>query len=103
VSRFLVSDDVAHLDVVIERSHGRAVLSLSGELDMSSRERFVDAVQSEGVGDVVVDLGGLVFMDCRGYGGLVQARHSVSAMTIRNEVGQPAALIALIRAMEAGR
>jgi len=88
-------------DVMVERTAGRAVIVLSGDLDLASRHQFLDAFRSEGVDDVVVvDLGGFDFMDCRGYRGIVEPRLEFPSAAVRNAVGQPAHLIEMIRTMD---
>ena len=87
-------------DVMIERTEGRAVIAVSGDLDVASRPRFLAACRSGGVDDVIVDLGALEFMDCRGYSGLVEARLQCPSAAVRNAVGQPAHLIEMIRMMD---
>jgi anti-anti-sigma regulatory factor len=50
---------------------------------------------------VVVDLAETTFMDCCGYGGLVAARLVLEqrggSLTVRNQTGQPARVLALLR------
>ncbi len=47
----------------------------------------------------------MTFMDCRGYGGLVAARQALQqeggSLTLRNQSGQPAALLGLLSLLEA--
>lgn len=94
------SGSATAFDVMIERTEGRAVIALSGDLDVASRPQFLAACRSGGVDDVIVDLGGLGFMDCCGYSGLIQARLEIPSASVRNAVGQPAHLISMLRMME---
>lgn len=93
------SANLTGFEVMIERTANRAVVALFGELDLASRARFLDACASAGVGDVVVDLRGLEFMDCCGYSGIVQAQVELPSAVVCNAVGQPADLLELIRSM----
>jgi anti-sigma B factor antagonist len=65
--------------LVIERSTHDDVttLTLAGELDLASApalERELAAVESEGAKHVVIDLGGVGFMDSTGLQALLRAR-----------------------------
>ena len=78
----------------------RRTLRVGGELDISSRAELVDACSAGTHGDTVIDLGTLTFMDCGGYSSLMSIRGNAEAngrkVTIRNSVGQPAWLMALV-------
>ena len=79
---------------------GRSVL-ISGELDFASRCILFDAcLEGRTRPRVTIDMGGLTFMDCAGYGGLVAVRLVLeergALLTITNQVGQPARLLDMI-------
>ena len=97
----LVPSSVSGFDVMIERIGRRAVIALFGDLDLATRHQVLDACRTGGGDDeVVVDLGGLEFMDCGGYSGIVEVRLEFPSAAVRNAVGQPAHLIEMIRVME---
>lgn len=81
---------------------GRTVL-LVGVLDISTRDVAVQACLGPADQDVVVDLGGLTFMDCAGYAGIVMARDALGrrgrTLTIQNQADEPARLITLVDAL----
>jgi anti-anti-sigma factor len=88
--------------IVVEA--GRRVLYVSGDLDLSTRERLAAACL-DGDGVDVIDLTSVAFMDCAAYGALVSARAAIEirggALDVRNAHGQPAALLALIAKTDA--
>jgi anti-anti-sigma factor len=81
---------------------GPRIVRLHGELDVSNEDLVTQACIAPGVTDVVVDLSGLRFMSCSGYGALISARRTLEAregsLRMRSERGQPRRLIALIAA-----
>jgi anti-anti-sigma factor len=78
----------------------RRVIRLGGELDLASRAELADTCSAGSHADTIIDLGTLTFMDCGGYSSLMRIRQSAEAngrtVTIRNPVGQPALLMALV-------
>jgi anti-sigma B factor antagonist len=78
------------LRIEVRHDPSRAVLSLSGELDMASAELLAQALEEEGTRDqamVVLDLQGLQFIDSTGLRGILTAlercreRHQGFAVT----------------------
>ena len=53
----------------------------------------------------MIDLGGVVFMDCSGYGSIVASGRLLAdqhrTLSIRGQIGQPARLLGLITELEA--
>jgi anti-anti-sigma factor len=74
---------VADLAVRVERQDGRAVLQISGELDLATVAVLQDAVADElragQPGEIVLDLSGLTFLDSSGLGALLQIRSDTMA------------------------
>ena len=67
----------SELMITSRRDADALVLSLSGELDLSSSpvlEKELDAMAVDGSARVVIDLGGLEFMDSSGLQMLLRAR-----------------------------
>jgi anti-anti-sigma factor len=81
----------------------RIVVALAGELDLATRDVAYQACVRDQHIDVVVDLGGLTFLDCAGYGALMSARRVLlqrgGSLTLRNQTGLPARLLTLIHAI----
>jgi len=96
------------LTLVVQHETGVRVAFARGELDLNTRELLRGCIPSVslhiGPGELALDLGDLVFMDCGGYGGIVALRGAIEAqgghLEVRNEVGQPARLLTLIGALE---
>ncbi|MET7393192.1 STAS domain-containing protein [Dactylosporangium sp. NPDC005572] len=66
--------DRADLAIAIRRTPAETVVSLSGEIDMSTVQRLaatVDEVLSEPPARVVLDMAGVTFCDSQGLGTLV--------------------------------
>ena len=86
--------------VVRVESHGDAgVVVPEGELDLATRH-LLDQAWGEASGQVVLDLGGITFMDCAGYQAIADARRSLGerghSLTVRSGAGQPHRLLELI-------
>ncbi len=92
------------LKVNVSADGGNHVVNVSGELDMGTRDSVEEACLAGDDMAVVVEMAGLTFMDCRGYGALVSARRVIQArggsLTFINQVGQPARLLMLLGAVE---
>ena len=79
----------------------RLVVFLGGELDMDAREEATRDWAFSQICDVTVDLSGLSFMDCSGFGALVAARQILrgkgGSLSIRNcSSNHPARLLSLL-------
>ncbi|MEO6124464.1 MAG: STAS domain-containing protein [Ilumatobacteraceae bacterium] len=76
------------------------VVEITGELDVAHRDVAVHACTLPGHVDVVVDLTNLTFMDCAGYGALVQARTILAgvggSLSLSGPVGEPLRLLSLL-------
>jgi anti-anti-sigma factor len=79
----------------------RRVVRFGGELDLLTRNLATQACLEGDHTDVAVDLADTTFMDCCGFGGLVAARLILEqrggTLTLRNQTGQPARLLALLQ------
>lgn len=75
------------------------VVEMTGELDLDSRDVAAHACTLPGQVHVVVDLTNLTFMDCAGYGSLVQARTILAgaggSLSMTGAVGEPLRLLSL--------
>lgn len=76
------------------------VVSVSGELDFTTRDQLVSVATAGHHPAMVIDLGEVTFMDCTGYGALVDSRLAIEndgrSLTITGHTGQPARLSELI-------
>jgi anti-anti-sigma factor len=94
------------LDVSVSTVGADHVVSISGELDVRTRQ-LVEQACLAGHDLVVVEMSELTFMDCCGYAGLVAIRRALLArggsLTLTNQVGQPARLMALLDVTESAR
>ena len=83
------------------------VVRIVGELDLATRDRLLLACTARHHLSVIVDLSGLTFMDCSGYGGLVAARTVLEAdsrtLRVRGGRGQPGRLLIWIGELEQRR
>jgi anti-anti-sigma factor len=83
------------------------VVIVSGELDVRTRQLVEQACLTGQDLAVVVEMSDLTFMDCCGYAGLVAIRRALLArggsLTLSNQTGQPARLLALLGAAESAR
>lgn len=71
-----------HFDVRVDLDADRAVLSLTGELDLAGRGQLVEALaeaEAAGCRQVVVDLRGLDYIDSSGIHALVEADERAQA------------------------
>jgi anti-anti-sigma factor len=80
------------------------VIRVAGELDLANRNQLLSASTIGRHPAMVIDLGGVTFMDCSGYGSLVASRRMVEgegrSLTVRGQTGQPARLLQLIADVE---
>jgi diguanylate cyclase (GGDEF)-like protein len=86
---------------------GGRLISVSGELDRTTMIGLIEACDERPDESIIIDLGGLTFMDGGGYSSLVVIREMAKArqrtVTIRNASGQPARLMGLIVDLEAAQ
>lgn len=77
---------------------------VTGELDLATRDELVSASTTGHHPDMVIDLGGVTFMDCSGYGALIDSQRIIESqgrsLTITGQTGQPARLFDLIAELE---
>jgi anti-anti-sigma factor len=90
-------------DILIASADGRALISLVGELDIARRDDVIRACAGTTDPEVAIDIGGLTFMDCSGYGALLQAKLAAPSVEVRGGVGQPARMLRLIAALDHSR
>ncbi len=80
------------------------IVTMTGELDLAGRETALRACLAHDASEVTVDLSGLRFMDCAGYGALAEAaailRDRGGSMVLVDPVSTPRRLLTLIE--EAG-
>ncbi|MEV4639564.1 STAS domain-containing protein [Actinoplanes sp. NPDC049548] len=69
---------MAHFEAATSTGPGRVVVALTGECDLEGRDRLAAVLLSavDTAALVVVDLGGLTFIDSSGIHGLVTAHHA---------------------------
>ena len=83
---------------------GCGVVRLAGQLDPLTRDLASRACLDGDHIDGVVDLAETAFTDCCGYVGLVTARLVLEqrggSLSLRNQTGQPARVLALLRIAE---
>lgn len=92
------------LSIEVSIEEGVRLMSVSGELERATMLEFIEACTGHPDESIIIDLGGLTFMDGGGYSSLVVIREIVEArqrtVIIRNAQGQPARLIDLIADLE---
>lgn len=85
-------------------THNTCVVHVAGELDLATRDQLVSASTEGHHPAMVIDLGGVTFMDCSGYGSLVASRRVIEgegrSLAITGQTGQPARLCKLIADLE---
>ena len=90
------------LDVYITQH--TCVVHVTGELDLATRNQLLSASTAGHHPDMVIDLGGITFMDCSGYRSLVAARRIIEgegrSLRIRGQTGQPARFLDLVAELE---
>ncbi len=76
------------------------VVHVTGELDFATHDQLVSVSTAGHHPKTMIDLGGVTFMDCSGYGSLVASRRFVEdegrLLTVTGHTGQPARLADLI-------
>lgn len=86
-------------------AHNTRVVHVTGELDLATRDLVVSAATAGHHPAMVIDLGGVTFMDCSGYGSLVASRLVIEgegrSLTVMGQTGEPARLCRLIADLEA--
>jgi anti-anti-sigma factor len=100
----VVLDDLP-TTITVSRSGRRGrVVQIDGEMDVATRGVVRHACLTGRRSDVVVEMAGTTFMDCSGYGNLVAARRILrrhgGSLTLRNQSGQPAELLAMLTKFE---
>ena len=98
------SDSDVSFTLRVSKRRGRRVVQIGGELDIATRNRARRACLDGRAKDVVVDMAGMTFMDCCGYGGLVAAREALQAdggsLTLNHQNGQPAEFLVMLAVLE---
>jgi|GEM_PF-43363 len=97
-----VQPDTSELTVETSTSQRRRTVRLSGELDLATRAACFDACVNGDGDNVEVDISAITFMDCSGYGTLMQAGHVLEqrggTLSITHPASQPARLLNLLAA-----
>lgn len=78
---------------------GLPLLTIEGELDVtasSAVEEALEAMVTEGVDCVVVDVAGVPFMDSRGFGAILAAHRAGARIVIRHPKPQVKRLLDLV-------
>lgn len=70
----MVGDTPTTFRARAEDRAGTVVVVAEGDLDLLGAPRLIEALPSEGAGPVVIDLGGVGFMDSSGLRSLLEAR-----------------------------
>jgi diguanylate cyclase (GGDEF)-like protein len=98
---------VRGLSIAVSSEDGGRVVSVCGELERATLVEFIEACLGGEEESLVIDLGGLRFMDGGGHSSLVVIREIARArqrtVTVRNARGQPARLIGLFADLEAAQ
>jgi anti-anti-sigma factor len=98
----LGSADGKSLSVRIYADRVGHVIWVGGELDVTTRGFMLESCVQVGHGAVVVEMAGLTFMDCAGYGALVTGRRVLErrggSLSLVHAAGEPLRLLALIDA-----
>jgi anti-anti-sigma factor len=93
------------ITIAVSRSGRRGrVVRIDGEMDLATCGLVRSACLTGRRNEVVVEMAETTFMDCGGYGNLVAARRvlerSGGSLTLRNQSGQPAELLAMLMKLE---
>ncbi len=80
------------MDIGVTRSGDGLILTLRGEFDLKTAPEFVrtvDEMQSEEISRVVVDLGGVAFIDSSGLGALLGRYRELSSRGVSFSLAAP--------------
>ncbi len=98
---------VKELSITVSFEGRHRLISVSGELVRTSMLEFIDLCTNQSEASLIIDLGGVTFMDGGGCSSLDVVREIGQAkqqsITVRNACGQPARLIGLIADLEAAQ
>jgi stage II sporulation protein AA (anti-sigma F factor antagonist) len=76
------------------------VVHLAGEVDLATRDTVRSWCAMGGMREVIVDLSAVTFVDCSGYGALVDARLTAfgrgTTLMLKGATGEPLALLQLV-------
>jgi anti-anti-sigma factor len=79
---------------------GGVLLNLSGDIDLTCRDslrnRLIAMIDIDRVDHLLVDLGGVTFLDCSGIGALIAGYNAALAAGCRYEVRSPRATVSTI-------
>lgn len=79
---------------------GGVLLNLSGDIDLTCRDslrnRLIAMIDVDHVDHLLVDLGGVTFLDCSGIGALIAGRNAALAAGCRYEVRSPRGIVSTI-------
>ena len=93
-----------HLLVHSTTEGDQRVVWVTGELDAASRDELVVAATAGDHAAMVIDLAGVTFMDCSGYGSLTATRLAAERhgreLTTRGQTGQPGRFFELIATLD---
>ncbi len=85
-------------------AHDSCVVHVTGEVDLATRDQLVSASTSGDHRQMVIDLGGVTFMDCGGLRAFSISRQIIESqgrsLAITGETGQPARFFDLIAELE---
>ena len=85
-------------------AHKTRVVHVTGEVDLATRDQLVSASTAGHHPHIVIDLGGVTFMDCGGYGALVASQRVIESqgrtLAITGQTGQPSQLFDMIAELE---
>jgi diguanylate cyclase (GGDEF)-like protein len=98
---------VRGMSIVVSSGEDGRLVRVSGELERATMLEFIEACMGGLEESIIIDLGGLTFMDGGGYSSLVLIREFAKSrqrnVTVRHACGQPARLIGLIADLEAAQ
>jgi diguanylate cyclase (GGDEF)-like protein len=98
---------VRGVSIVVSSGDDGRLVRVSGELERATMLEFIEACVGGQEESIIIDLGGLTFMDGGGYSSLVVIREFAKSrqrrVTVRHACGQPARLIGLIADLEAAQ
>jgi diguanylate cyclase (GGDEF)-like protein len=98
---------VRGVSIVVSSGDDGRLVRVAGELERATMLEFIEACIGGSEESIIIDLGGLTFMDGGGYSSLVVIREFAKSrqrrVTVRHACGQPARLIGLIADLEAAQ